>query len=86
MTPQETQDKGTFFNRAQQRQSKLKQQLALIDSMPEDAAIDIGVLCILKGRSPASIWRDVKAGRIPAPFKTGPRSTRWRLGDIRGAA
>ena len=71
--------------RAQHRQAKLKQQLELIDSMPDDAAIDIGVLCVLKSRSPASIWRDVKAGRISAPFKAGPRSTRWRLGDVRSA-
>ena len=66
------------------RQARLKQQLELIDSMPDNAAIDIGVLCVLKSRSPASIWRDVKAGRIAAPFKAGPRSTRWRLGDVRG--
>ena len=67
----------------QRRQARLKQQLELINSMPDEAAIDIVVLCALKGRSPASIWRDVKAGRIPAPFKAGPRSTRWRLGDVR---
>ena len=71
------------IQRAQRRQARLKQQLELIDSMPDDAAIDIGVLCVLKSRSPASIWRDVKTQRIAAPFKAGPRSTRWRLGDVR---
>jgi len=70
--------------RASYRQEKLKRKLELIDSMPDDAAIDISVLCALKGRSPASIWRDVRAGRIAVPYKTGPRSTRWALGSIRG--
>lgn len=64
-------------------QKRLKQQLELLDSMPDDAAIDIHVLCALKSRSPASVWRDVKAGRLAPPFKAGPRSTRWRLGDVR---
>jgi len=73
------------IKRGQHRQARLKQQLELINSMPDEAAIDIVVLCALKGRSPASIWRDVKAGRIPAPFKAGPRSTRWRLGEVRSA-
>lgn len=67
------------------RQARLKQRLELIDSMPDDAAIDIQILSILLSRSVASIWRDVRASRLPAPFKAGPRSTRWRLGDVRGA-
>lgn len=71
--------------RAQHRQARLKQQLELIDSTPDDAAIDVKIVSIIRGRSVASIWRDVKAGRIAAPFKAGPRSTRWRLGDVRRA-
>lgn len=66
-------------------QARLKQQLELIDSTPDDAAIDVKIVSIIRGRSVASIWRDVKAGRIAAPFKAGPRSTRWRLGDVRRA-
>ena len=71
--------------RAQLRQARIKHRLELIDSMPDDAAIDIQILSILLSRSVASIWRDVKACRLAAPFKAGPRSTRWRLGDVRGA-
>ena len=67
------------------RQARLKQRLELIGSMPDDAAIDIQILSVLLSRSVASIWRDVKAGRIAAPFKAGPRSTRWKLGAVRGA-
>lgn len=86
MTHPDTTQTAAQIQHAQNRQARLKQQLELIDSMPDDAAIDIHVLCVLKGRSPASVWRDVKADRIAKPFKAGPRSTRWRLGDIRGAA
>lgn len=70
--------------RQKRLQDRLQRQLALIGSMPDEAAIDVNTLSALKGRSVASIWRDVKAGRFPAPFKAGPRSTRWRLGNVRG--
>lgn len=71
--------------RKKRLQERLQRQLALVGSMPDEAAIDIQILSILLSRSIASIWRDVKAGRIAPPFKAGPRSTRWRLGDVRGA-
>lgn len=70
--------------RKERLQKRLQRQLALVSSMPDEAAIDIQILSILLSRSIASIWRDVKAGRIAPPFKAGPRSTRWRLGDVRG--
>ncbi len=82
-TPQE-ENVVTNTARNQRIQHRLKQQLELIESMPDSAAIDVRIVSVLKGRSIASIWRDVKAGRIAQPFKAGPRSTRWRLGDVRG--
>ena len=33
----------------------------------------------ITGRSKTSLWRDVKAGRLEAPLKLGPRSIGWRL-------
>lgn len=81
MTPEEkTAAKAARIKRLQER---LQRQLALIGSMPDEAAIDVNILSALKGRSVASIWRDVLAGRIAQPYKAGPRSTRWRLGDVR---
>jgi predicted DNA-binding transcriptional regulator AlpA len=64
---------------------KLAQQLALFDSLPDTALVSLPVVCTLRGRSPASIWRDVKAGRCPAPVSAGPRCTRWRVGDLRAS-
>ena len=31
----------------------------------------------------ASWWEGVKSGRYPAPVKLGPRTTVWRVEDIR---
>jgi prophage regulatory protein len=31
----------------------------------------------------SSWWAGVKAGRYPAPVKIGPRTTAWRIRDIR---
>jgi predicted DNA-binding transcriptional regulator AlpA len=33
-------------------------------------------------RSRAQIWRDVKAGRIPAPLELGPNSVAWPRVEI----
>lgn len=33
--------------------------------------------------SRATLWRMVKEGRFPAPYKLGPNTTAWRCGDVR---
>lgn len=33
-------------------------------------------------RSATSLWRDVKAGRFPAPFQIGPMRIAWRKSDV----
>lgn len=63
--------------------AKLAEQLKLFGALPDCALVALPVVCAITGRSPASIWRDVKDGRCPAPVKAGPRSTRWRVGDLR---
>jgi predicted DNA-binding transcriptional regulator AlpA len=62
---------------------KLADQLALFDSLPDCALVAIPIVCAVKGRSSASVWRDVAAGRIAKPVRVGARSTRWRVGDLR---
>jgi len=64
---------------------KLAEQIKLFDSLPDCALVALPVVCAIRGRSAASIWRDVKAGRCPSPVSAGPRSTRWRVGDLRQA-
>jgi predicted DNA-binding transcriptional regulator AlpA len=60
----------------------LATQLAQFNSLPECALIGIPLLGALLRRSRASIYRDLKVGRLPAPVKFGD-STRWRAGEIR---
>lgn len=55
------------------------------DKLPDTARVRLPVVEGLFARSASSIWRDVKAGRLPAPIKTGPRSTAWVVGDLRKA-
>lgn len=73
-------------NNASSKFKKLAEQIALFESLPDCALVALPVVCAIRGRSPASIWRDVKAGRCPAPLSAGPRCTRWRVGDLRSAA
>lgn len=40
---------------------------------------------IFLGRSRASLYRDVKANRLPPPVKVGPRCSRWRLSELNAA-
>ena len=67
----------------QAKTEKLAQQLAMFDSLPDSALVALPVVCALKGRSAASVWRDVRFGRLAQPVKAGPRCTRWRVGDLK---
>lgn len=58
--------------------------IASFDSLPSIARVPIQVVCGVTGRSRASVWRDVIAGRLPHPVKLG-HSTRWVVGDLRDA-
>jgi predicted DNA-binding transcriptional regulator AlpA len=55
------------------------------DDMPNSARIDVNTVSIITGRSKASVWRDVKAKRLPEPVRSGLRCTRWIVGDLRKA-
>jgi len=45
---------------------------------------EIGI--ILGGRSRASIYRDIAAGRLPRPVKTGLKSVRFWYSEVVAAA
>jgi predicted DNA-binding transcriptional regulator AlpA len=63
---------------------KVAPGLAEFDQLPNAARTALPVVCGLYGASPATVWRRVKAGLIPAPIKEGG-STRWVVGDLRAA-
>ncbi len=64
---------------------RLKYQLSLVEAMPDETLIGVQLTSVIRGRSVASTWRDVKAGLIPQPIKIG-NSSRFRLGGIRNAS
>ena len=58
-------------------------RLESLTNMPAEALVSAKELSLLSGRSRASIWRDVRAGRLPKPIAIGPQARRWRLADVR---
>lgn len=57
--------------------------LAHFDFLPESAHVRLPVVAALHGVGPATVWRWVKSGRLPAPVKLGPNTTAWRVGELR---
>jgi hypothetical protein len=55
--------------------------LAVFNSKPDDAGVSIPVACAFLDRSPASIWRDIAAGRLKS-FSIG-RSRKITVGSLR---
>lgn len=54
------------------------------DSLPDDALVGKDVVVLLLARSTASLWRDLKAGTVPAPLPAGPGvPCRWHVGTLR---
>lgn len=57
--------------------------LANFDVLPDSAFIDVAIVAALLGCSRNTVWRKARAGELAPPVKTGPNSTRWRVGEIR---
>jgi len=54
------------------------------DDLPDSAFVRLPIVkALFGGRSHASIYRDVRAGRLPAPIALGPRSSGWNVGSLR---
>lgn len=67
------------------KSNRLNATLARMNVMPDSALVDIAVVSALLSRSPASLWRDVAAGRLAPPIRIGGRSVRWQVGAVRAA-
>jgi len=57
--------------------------LADFERLPNSANVRLPVVQALFACSDETIRRYVKAGRIPAPRKLGPRITAWNVGELR---
>jgi len=63
----------------------LSSSLRNFDSLPDSANVRQPVVEALYGCSPATVWRMVKRGTMPAPRKLSERVTAWNVGQLRKA-
>ena len=61
----------------------LPKALAQFEQLPDSAHVRLPTVRYLYACSTATIWRGVKAGRIPKPRKLSPRTTCWNVGELR---
>jgi len=55
------------------------------DTLPEAANVRLPVVAALFACSPATVWRRVKSGTLPAPRKLSEGVTAWRVAELRKA-
>ena len=65
---------------AQERSNPEKTRLRR-ELQPSDL-IRAGELCERLSIGRSTLWRRVRSGHLPRPFKIGPRCTVWSWGDI----
>jgi predicted DNA-binding transcriptional regulator AlpA len=53
------------------------------DALPDSAGVRLPVVCAVLGCSPATVWRHVRIGLLPAPRKVSPKVTTWPVGALR---
>jgi prophage regulatory protein len=51
--------------------------------LPHEGFVRLPAILAVFPVSRSSWWEGVRTGRYPAPVKLGPRTTAWRVGDIR---
>ncbi|MFM9914143.1 MAG: helix-turn-helix transcriptional regulator [Methylophilaceae bacterium] len=59
--------------------------VAVFNQLPDEAFVRLPTVRALFACSSASVWRGVRAGRIPKPVKLSERTTGWRVGELRVA-
>lgn len=62
---------------------KYHKYLENFDLLPDSAHVRQPVVEALYACSPATLWRRVKAGKIPAPKQLSDRISAWNVGDLR---
>ena len=65
--------------------TSINSALSNFDQLPDSANVRLPIVMSLYGVSAATVWRQVKAGTIPSPRKLTPRTTAWKVKDLRGA-
>ncbi len=67
------------------KSSFISEALRNFDLLPDSANVRQPVVQALYACSSSSVWRGVKAGRIPKPRKLSPRTACWSVLELRAA-
>jgi len=67
----------------QQISTSIPLMVAHFNELPDCAHVRQPTVLALFACSPASLWRWVKSGRLPAPKKLGLRVSAWNVGELR---
>jgi predicted DNA-binding transcriptional regulator AlpA len=51
--------------------------------LPQEGFVRLPQVLHVLGIGKTTFWEGIKTGRFPAPVKLGPRTTVWRVEDIR---
>ena len=51
--------------------------------LPQEGFVRLPQVLHVLGIGKSSFWEGIKAGKYPAPVKIGPRTTVWRVEEIR---
>jgi len=63
----------------------IPEALRNFDALPDSAYVRLPVVTGVFACSPATVWRRVKKGTLPAPRKLSEGVTAWNVGQIRQA-
>ena len=76
-------EKRTLDNAMQE--AELPTALRSFDQLPNTAHVRQPIVRALFSCSDATVWRRVKDGGIPRPYKLSTRVTAWNVGELRCA-
>ena len=57
---------------------------SLISPLPKEGFVRLPQVLAVIPVSKTQFWEGIKTGQYPSPIKLGPRTTAWRVEDIRG--
>ena len=64
--------------------TEIRQEVASVSPvLPEVGFVRLGMILAIIPVGKSTWWAGVRTGRFPRPVKLGPRTTAWRVGDIR---
>ncbi len=66
-------------------ESSIPEALKNFDLLPDSAHVRLPVVKVLYDCSSSTVWRGVKAGHIPKPYKLTQRTSSWNVGELRQA-